>query len=42
MCSPVRGGGDLANLDDYARAYLQWMQRVLPQAQLPKEGRQDG
>lgn len=25
MCSPVRGGGELANLDDCARAYLRWM-----------------
>jgi sugar phosphate isomerase/epimerase len=25
MCSPVRGGGSLENLDGYARAYLRWM-----------------
>lgn len=25
MCSPIRGGGELANLDEYAAAYLQWM-----------------
>lgn len=25
MCSPVRGGGSLDNLDHYARAYLRWM-----------------
>ncbi len=25
MCSPVRGGGGLANLDRYARTYLSWM-----------------
>ena len=25
MCSPVRGGGDLTNLDDCATAYLNWM-----------------
>jgi sugar phosphate isomerase/epimerase len=25
MCSPVRGGGDLANLDEYARTYVRWM-----------------
>lgn len=26
MCSPVRGGGELANLDACATAYLKWMQ----------------
>lgn len=25
MCSPIRGGGALANLDHYARAYVAWM-----------------
>jgi sugar phosphate isomerase/epimerase len=25
MCSPVRGGGSLENLDQYARTYLNWM-----------------
>jgi sugar phosphate isomerase/epimerase len=25
MCSPVRGGGSLENLDEYARAYVRWM-----------------
>jgi sugar phosphate isomerase/epimerase len=25
MCSPIRGGGSLENLDAYARGYLQWM-----------------
>jgi sugar phosphate isomerase/epimerase len=25
MCSPLRGGGESANLDRYASAYLQWM-----------------
>ena len=25
MCSPVRGGGALENLDQYARTYVQWM-----------------
>ena len=25
MCSPVRGGGTLANLDSCATAYLKWM-----------------
>ena len=25
MCSPVRGGGALENLDEYARTYVRWM-----------------
>jgi sugar phosphate isomerase/epimerase len=25
MCSPVRGGGSLENLDHYARTYVRWM-----------------
>jgi len=25
MCSPIRGGGSLENLDNYARTYLRWM-----------------
>jgi sugar phosphate isomerase/epimerase len=25
MCSPIRGGGELANLDAYAAQYLRWM-----------------
>jgi sugar phosphate isomerase/epimerase len=25
MCSPIRGGGELANLDAYAAHYLRWM-----------------
>src|SRR5262249_9112167 len=25
MCSPIRGGGALENLDHYARAYVAWM-----------------
>lgn len=25
MCSPVRGGGAVENLDEYARTYLRWM-----------------
>jgi sugar phosphate isomerase/epimerase len=25
MCSPLRGGGDEANLDQYARWFLDWM-----------------
>jgi sugar phosphate isomerase/epimerase len=27
MCSPIRGGGDGDNLDQYARTYLAWMNR---------------
>ncbi|MCE9564847.1 MAG: sugar phosphate isomerase/epimerase [Planctomycetes bacterium] len=27
MCSPIRGGGTLDNLDSYARTYLQWMRK---------------
>jgi sugar phosphate isomerase/epimerase len=26
MCSPIRGGGEIENLDQYARTYLHWMQ----------------
>ncbi len=26
MCSPIRGGGSMENLDAYARNYLDWMQ----------------
>jgi sugar phosphate isomerase/epimerase len=25
MCSPIRGGGSIENLDHYARTYCQWM-----------------
>lgn len=25
MCSPIRGGGSLENLDEYARSYISWM-----------------
>lgn len=25
MCSPIRGGGELENLDEYAIAYVEWM-----------------
>jgi sugar phosphate isomerase/epimerase len=28
MCSPIRGGGAMENLDAYAAAYLQWMRGV--------------
>jgi sugar phosphate isomerase/epimerase len=27
MCSPVRGGGSLENLDEYARGYVEWMRQ---------------
>ncbi len=27
MCSPIRGGGQIENLDYYARTYLEWMRR---------------
>jgi sugar phosphate isomerase/epimerase len=27
MCSPIRGGGGLDNLDRYARGYLDWMRQ---------------
>jgi sugar phosphate isomerase/epimerase len=30
MCSPVRGGGSLANLDRYGRDYLEWMRNRFP------------
>ena len=25
MCSPIRGGGAIANLDDYSAHYVRWM-----------------
>ena len=28
MCSPIRGGGNLENLDAYAAAYIAWMRAV--------------
>jgi sugar phosphate isomerase/epimerase len=27
MCSPIRGGGSLENLDAYARGYVEWMRQ---------------
>jgi sugar phosphate isomerase/epimerase len=27
MCSPIRGGGSLENLDRYARGYVEWMRQ---------------
>ena len=32
MCSPIRGGGELENLDQYARGYLEWMRQHAPAA----------
>jgi sugar phosphate isomerase/epimerase len=29
MCSPIRGGGAIHNLDRYARSYLRWMHEFL-------------
>ena len=29
MCSPIRGGGELANLDAYAAQYVRWMRERL-------------
>jgi sugar phosphate isomerase/epimerase len=29
MCSPVRGGGALENLDNYARTYVRWMRECV-------------
>ena len=26
MCSPIRGGGAVENLNDYAQQYVRWMQ----------------
>ena len=30
MCSPLRGGGSMANLELYARSYLDYMRRFVP------------
>lgn len=34
MCSPIRGGGSLENLDRYARGYVEWMRQyaVMPRS----------
>ena len=32
MCSPVRGGGHVENLDAYARTYLEWMREHVASA----------
>jgi sugar phosphate isomerase/epimerase len=32
MCSPIRGGGSLENLDAYAAQYLRWMRANVPAA----------
>ena len=29
MCSPIRGGGAIENLDSYAASYVEWMQAQL-------------
>jgi sugar phosphate isomerase/epimerase len=39
MCSPIRGGGELENLDQYGRGYLEWMRQHAPQAAAAKSGR---
>jgi sugar phosphate isomerase/epimerase len=39
MCSPIRGGGELENLDRYARGYLEWMRQHAPQAATAKTHR---
>ncbi len=39
MCSPIRGGGSLENLDRYARGYLEWIRQFVPTAQGDKTGR---
>ncbi|GIW96103.1 MAG: hypothetical protein KatS3mg110_4144 [Pirellulaceae bacterium] len=31
MCSPIRGGGSLENLDRYAQVYLEWMRKFVLQ-----------
>jgi sugar phosphate isomerase/epimerase len=39
MCSPLRGGGSMENLDHYARTYLEWMQThdwIAPTLSLPQ------
>ena len=36
ICSPVRGGGSVANLDRSATAYLSWMHEHLPQSSAHK------
>ncbi len=38
MCSPIRGGGSLENLDRCARGYLEWMRQFVPAAQGDKTG----
>jgi sugar phosphate isomerase/epimerase len=39
MCSPLRGGGGLENLDGCARGYVQWMRQFVPQSQPREAGR---
>ena len=38
MCSPVRGGGSVENLDGCARSYLQWMRSKLASRPSGAEG----
>lgn len=33
MCSPIRGGGGIENLDFYARRYVEWMGEHVPAAE---------
>jgi len=35
MCSPLRGGGEMTNLDRYARIFLQWASDLLPRIGVP-------
>lgn len=35
MCSALRGGGSLENLDRYARRFVEWMRQFRPAAVLP-------
>ena len=37
MCSPIRGGGSLENLDAYAAAYVAWMRAARETGFLPVE-----
>jgi sugar phosphate isomerase/epimerase len=40
MCSPIRGGGDIANLDSYAARYVGWMHENVPSQQTAKDAKQ--
>jgi sugar phosphate isomerase/epimerase len=39
MCSPIRGGPALANLDRYAAQYLRWMRETLPPGEIAEVNR---